>query len=71
MAVYMPTPDSDLVTLQECSALFGETGHPASVTTLKRWIGRRDILTDRQGRAQLVSFAVMLQVHKEEIAKRV
>ncbi|KIF66253.1 hypothetical protein HY68_36710 [Streptomyces sp. AcH 505] len=39
-----------MVTLQECSALFRETGHPASETTLRRWIAAHDVRTEWEER---------------------
>lgn len=62
--------DSDLVTLQEGSELLYDTGHPASVSTIKRWIRRYGLTTERIGRADHVSFTDLLEVHRDEIARR-
>lgn len=70
MAILSITPDDDLVTVKECAALFRETGQTAEETTLNRWIAKRGVRTERDGRARLVSFSEMLQVHRDEIAKR-
>lgn len=70
MALTSYTPKADMVTVRECSALFRETGHPASETTLNRWIAKYDIPTERDGRTRLVSFSDMLPVHRDEVAKR-
>ncbi|MGW5529469.1 hypothetical protein [Streptomyces xanthochromogenes] len=62
---------SDLLSLQEISELLRPTGYPASVTTLRRWISRHDIPTERRGRAYCASFSDILMVHKQEVlAKR-
>jgi hypothetical protein len=71
VAILSITPHvSDMVTLKECSALFRRTGHPFSVTTLRTWITKWGIPTERQGRTDRVSYTRMLQVHKEEVARR-
>jgi hypothetical protein len=71
MAVLSITPHvSDMVTLKELSGLFRRTGHPASVTTLRGWITKHEVPTERQCRTDVVSYTLMLQVHREEIARR-
>ncbi|MEV4975602.1 hypothetical protein [Streptomyces scopuliridis] len=72
MAAQSISPYTDMVTLDECLALFNETGQGASMTTLRRWIAKHDLATELQG-AQgkvAVSFTKILQVHRDEIAKR-
>lgn len=61
---------SDLTSLQACSDLLKQSGHPASVTTLRRWIEEHRIDTVRRGRADYVSFSDILEVHRDEVAKR-
>ncbi|MFE4915892.1 hypothetical protein ACFRCX_30785 [Streptomyces sp. NPDC056652] len=72
MAAQSISPYTDMVTLDECLDLFSETGHGASKSTLRRWIAEYDLATERQGaRGKVaVSFTEILQVHRDEIAKR-
>lgn len=64
------TPDDDMLTVAELSALFRETGQTASPATLDRWIAKHGIHVQRDGRARMVSYTAMLQVHRDEVAKR-
>lgn len=61
---------SDMRPLQEISDLLKETGHPASVSTLRRWIVKHGLRTLRRGRADCASFTAILQVHRDEVAAR-
>lgn len=70
MAILSITPDDEMFTVKECAALFRETGQTAEETTLNRWIDKHKIRVQRDGRARLVSFTAMLQVHRDEVAKR-
>lgn len=71
MAILSITPHvSDMVTLKELSGLFRRTGHPASVTTLRGWIVKHEVPTQREGRTDLVSYTSMLKVHREEVVRR-
>lgn len=65
-----PSHTSDMTPLQEISDLLKETGHPASVTTLRRWIAKYGLHTMRRGRADCASWTAILQVHRDEIALR-
>ncbi|MFD5899080.1 hypothetical protein [Streptomyces sp. NPDC060366] len=65
------TPDDDMLTIAEVSDLFRETGQKASETTLNRWIAKHNVRVQREGRGpRLVSYTEMLQVHRDEVAKR-
>lgn len=61
---------SDMTPLQEISDLLKETGHPASVTTLRRWIAKHGLRTLRRGRADCASWTAIQQVHRDEVARR-
>lgn len=61
---------SDMTPLQEISDLLKETGHPASVTTLRRWIAKYRLHTTRRGRADYASWTAIQQVHRDECARR-
>lgn len=65
-----PSHTSDMTPLQEISDLLKETGYPASVTTLRRWIAKYGLHTLRRGRADCASWTAILQVHRDEIARR-
>lgn len=69
MATATLTPD-DMVSLAEASALLRETGHPASVTTLTRWLRDAGTPLVRRGRAHQVSFSDVLVVHAARVAER-
>lgn len=65
-----PNRPTDLETLEVISSLFAETGRPASVTTLRRWIRTDHISTwpdptDPRGRRQLASYSDMLIAHRD------
>ncbi|MET7713743.1 hypothetical protein [Streptomyces sp. NPDC005407] len=62
--------DSDMLPLRTISAKLAETGHPASVTTLKRWIKDRGLHTGRDGRETCVSYSDILAVHRDMVARR-
>jgi hypothetical protein len=61
---------SDFLTIEEISHLLRQTGHPASASTLRRWIKRNGVYTERRGRADYASFSDVLLVHKKMITKR-
>lgn len=71
--VPLTTPEpvaGDLMPLQVCSDLLKRTGHPASVTTLWRWIQLHEIHVVRRGGKCFVSFSDILEAHRDEVAKR-
>lgn len=63
-------PAADTVTLAEASELFRETGHPASVRTLKRWCVKHGVATVREGRADSASWSDLLDIHAKEVDAR-
>lgn len=63
-------PAADLVTLTEASELFRETGHEASVRTLKRWCTKHGIAVDRVQRADCASWSDLLTIHAREVDAR-
>ncbi|WP_328545417.1 hypothetical protein [Streptomyces europaeiscabiei] len=63
-------PAADLVTLTEASELFSETGHEASVRTLKRWCTKHGIPVDRVQRADCASWSDLLVIHAREVEAR-
>lgn len=61
-----PVPEflpRDIVSLQEASAMFQETGRPASPRTLKRRARAAGVTVVRHGAADHASFSDLLQVH--------
>jgi hypothetical protein len=62
--------NADLTTLEECAALLKETGHPASPSTLRRWIAKHGIPTAKVRGKVFVSFTAILMVHRDEVARR-
>ncbi|MBE4761796.1 hypothetical protein [Streptomyces caniscabiei] len=63
-------PASDLVTLTEASELFRETGHEATVRTLKRWCVKHGIQVERVQRADCASWSDLLVIHAREVDAR-
>lgn len=63
-------PAADVISLGDASALFAETGHPASVRTLQRWCRRHGTPLKRHGRADYASWADLLVVHAAEVDRR-
>ena len=63
-------PASDLVTLTEASELFRETGHEATVRTLKRWCVKHGITVERVQRADCASWSDLLEIHAREVDAR-
>lgn len=71
MAIQNLVPaDCDLISLQEAQALLRDTPHPVSLSTLKRWVTRHRLETRRIDRATHVSFSDLLEVHRDEAARR-
>lgn len=60
---YSPPPD--LVSLQAASQLFKETGHPATVRTLKRRAVAAKVVIVRAGSADHASFTDLLKLHAQ------
>ena len=63
-------PAGDEISLAAASVLFAETGHPASVRTLKRWCQRHGTPVIRQGRADYASWSALLTAHAAEVDAR-
>ncbi|MET8746339.1 hypothetical protein [Streptomyces sp. NPDC004728] len=64
------TVASDMMTLEEISDQLKATGHPASVSTIRRWIERDDLYTERRHRRDYVSYSDILMAHQEAVARR-
>ncbi|GHB15240.1 hypothetical protein GCM10018777_55630 [Streptomyces albogriseolus] len=60
----------DPVTFEEASALFDPTGHPASPTTLRRWVKEDKLTTEKVGRKVYVSWSDLLEAHLKRTAAR-
>ncbi|MFB7222393.1 hypothetical protein [Streptomyces sp. NPDC056227] len=60
----------DMMTLEEISDQLRATGHPASVSTIRRWIAKDDLYVERRRRKDYVSFSDILMAHKEAVAGR-
>jgi hypothetical protein len=54
----------DLVTLKEARDFIAESGHPSSMTTMKRWIVRDEIRMVRLDRTDYVSMTDILIAHR-------
>lgn len=63
-------PVSDVVSLQEASELFRDTGHEASPRTLKRRALRAGKPVTRVGRADYASWSDLLEVHADMVDER-
>ena len=73
IATLSPLPSgatSDLVTLQEASELFAETGHPARPRTLKRWCLKHGVRVVRQNRNDWARWSDLLEIHAAEVDAR-
>lgn len=64
------SPPADLVSLTEASALFAETGHEASVRTLKRWTQKHGVFVQRIRREDHASWSDLLEIHALEVDRR-
>lgn len=58
-----PTTATDWVSYKEASLLFAETGLPAPVRTLQRWVAEDGLTAVRSGRTDYVSFSDLLEAH--------
>ena len=63
-------PAADLVSLQEASDLFWETGHEAAPRTLKRWLTKAGIPCVRRGRDDYASWTELLKLHRQVVDGR-
>jgi hypothetical protein len=73
VAISTPSPysaESDLVSLQEASELFRDTGHEASVKVLKRRAVRAGKPVRRVGRSDYASWSDLLEVHADMVDER-
>jgi len=61
---------ADGVTYEEASALLDRTGHPASPTTLRRWVKEDRLTTEKVGRIVYVSWSDLLEAHLKRAAVR-
>ncbi|MFD7855227.1 hypothetical protein ACFV6B_13205 [Streptomyces microflavus] len=64
-----PAPN-DLMPLQAICDLLAQTGHPASVSTIRRWIADEDLPTIRRRsskgwRRDYVSYSDILMAHRD------
>ncbi|MFD4795931.1 MerR family transcriptional regulator [Streptomyces anulatus] len=69
-----PAPN-DYLPLQEISDLLGQTGHPASVSTIRRWIAAEDLPTVRRRspggwRRDYVSYSDILMAHRDWVCAK-
>ncbi|WP_030756439.1 hypothetical protein [Streptomyces sp. NRRL F-5135] len=69
MAAHSLSPYADFVTLDECVALLEETGHPKGQTTVRRWIKKHRLETDRVGGLTAVSWTQIQQIHRDMITR--
>lgn len=69
ISTIQPYPlDSDLVTYKEAKRLFAETDHGVSVTTLRRWVGERQLHMEKLAGVVYVSYSDLLVAHGEWVA---
>lgn len=66
-ALISPYVATDEVNLKEASALLAETGHPASVETLRRWCKKHNVPLVKHGRAHHASWTRILLIHSLEV----
>lgn len=66
----LPASIADPVSFKEASALLRRTGHPASVSTLQRWMQEENIFIERVGRTDYVSYSSILEIHAERVRAR-
>jgi hypothetical protein len=74
---YSPLPGAledieDPVTYEEASALFARTGHPAPVSTLRRYVREDGLATVRVGAKRVVhvSWTDLLEAHAKRTAAK-
>lgn len=71
ITTYSPQPDpDDLVTTKDASALLDVTPHPASRSTINRWVTLYGIETFRRGRCRMVSMSDVFEAQREEFRPR-
>lgn len=73
MAAAYPSPVPEIedpVTYEEASALLARTGHPAPVSTLRRWVKDDALDTRRRGRTVEVSWSDILDAHGRRTAAK-
>ncbi|MEU6979669.1 hypothetical protein [Streptomyces sp. NPDC046371] len=58
----------DLVTYKEAKALFAETGHPVSESTMRRWMKDIDRATVKLAGVVYVPFSDLLVAHGDWVA---
>lgn len=61
---------SDMMSLEEISDQLKVTGHPASVSTIRRWIQRDGLRVERYSRRDYVSYTDILLAHQKAVASR-
>ncbi|GGU62056.1 hypothetical protein [Streptomyces lavendofoliae] len=66
------TVPADLESLEDLAALLAETGHPASVREIRRWIESRELYTERRGpkRKIYASNTEILEAHRDWVHSR-
>jgi hypothetical protein len=75
MAITVQSPyafASDLVTITEAVALFAECGKEREVDakTLRRWVAKHRVPTEKAGKDLLASWTDLLKVHAAETDRR-
>ncbi|WP_329126204.1 hypothetical protein [Streptomyces sp. NBC_01353] len=66
VSTIQPYPlDQDLVTYEEAKHLFAETGHPVSVSTMRRW----GVNTAKLAGIVYVSFSDLLVAHGDWVTR--
>lgn len=60
----------DPVSYEEAAALFARTSHPASPTTLRRYVQEDRLDTVRSGRTVYVSWSDLLEAHGRRTAAK-
>ncbi|MFB7313030.1 hypothetical protein [Streptomyces sp. NPDC056192] len=70
IAPYTVAAARDMMSLEDISDQLRATGHPASVSTIRRWIARGDLHVERRRRKDYVSYTDILMAHQEAVARR-
>jgi hypothetical protein len=66
-----PYVANDLERLDDILDLLEQTGHPVAKTTLRNWIRKNGLYTERNSKGEvLVSFTDVLLIHRDMVRKR-